>query len=456
MRVFVELLRTLLVGVLGIVFRWRVPEVIVVKTLFGTQDHPVNERFFLRSSAASFLRVIRIVWGNSERDDESPEQVDSVIVRSPVTPATRDYLCEYVDLGNVAFVERLNAINQLSLVGRFLITVLAIFWFLMAFPAACWTGSIGPLQRVEEAVRTLKVVCFVSELKPSRVIYYGSYERNGNLVAFMLKRVAQARVTRIVSPNPIVFHYQRSVCDDFILTSPSQILEFLEFRKDWFVNRVFLWKPPQHLSFPENAYRIAEGDGLTIGVLSGGQWRRKERGDAFNDVRLKQLHAEERLHDAVRRFLDGKPELKITVYPHPSEKFEPKVFARAKELYQERLGKERLSIVGPDERTHQRFRDADVFVSVWSTSALEAIYCGHKVLFAQFGCEKNAPGSSLEGVQATDERQFQERLGELLSMSADEYFQKYNLMAYRHDFYPTGPIKIFENGTVESGVEALF
>jgi hypothetical protein len=186
----------------GHFFRRRVPEVIVVRTLFEAPDHPVEERFFLRSSAASFLRVIRIVWGNSEWDDESPEQVDSVILRSPVDPATRDYLANYMDLGNVAFVEWVNSFNQLSVVARFLITLFGTCWFLLAFPAACWTGSIGPLQRVEEAVRTLKVVCFVSKLKPSRVIYYGSYERNGNLMAFMLKRVAQARVTRIVSPNP--------------------------------------------------------------------------------------------------------------------------------------------------------------------------------------------------------------------------------------------------------------
>ena len=77
------------------------------------------------------------------------------------------------------------------------------------------------------------------------------------------------------------------------------------------------------------------------------------------------------------------------------------------------------------------------------------------MLFAQFGSEENAPGSSLEGVQATDEKQFEERLGELLSMSADEYFLKYNLMAYRHDFYSAGTTKIFEHGLLAPGVEAL-
>lgn len=312
-------------------------------------------------------------------------------------------------------------------------------------PAPLLFRTTSTFDRIFEVAQAVLVVSIVRAHSPEHVYYFSCFGRTANLVAYLISINAETRVVRIPSPNPLISHYRVVVCDEFLLTSPLQIPEYDLFRRNWFVPIVRLWKPPGHVGFPRKSFDIAPTDMASIGVISGGQWRRKERGDLFDAERMKQWEAERNLHLAIGDFLREHPDVTVTVYPHPSEKVDAAAFVRATEIYTERIGVDRVQILGSDERTHGRFHDSNVLVSLWSTSAVEALYCGHKVLFAQLGCSAKVRHSSLDNIHVHDRETLLEKLSEVLELSTEEYFKRNELEQFRHDHYVNGPTVVSDD-----------
>lgn len=422
----------------------RTPQWAVVRELFGPPSSPMAASPTVHRVAQLWWRTMRfLLRGGTSRDALEP--TDTVILWTKGEPDPERYVMEYDDVDQVAFINQLACPNTLSLAARVIGAVAFSLWYLVTLPVALVLRTTSAFDRIVEVARAVLVVSAVRTLAPRRVFFYSSFERYGNLVSLLLSKVSTPRVIRVPSPNPLFYHYSTCVCDEFILTSPLQLTEYAQFRPDWFVSTIRLWRPPGYVTFPQVCYETAPSDVKSIGILSGGLWRREERGDLFDEDRRRQLAAEKELHLAIRDFVNDHPDVSVTVYPHPSEKADSRIYARARQLYRERIGTDRVRIVPADERTHHRFCDSNVLVAFWSTSALDALYCGHKVLFAQFDMSPKSNDPSLANIHVHDRDAFPKRLQEFLSISADEYFKRNGLAAFRHDYYANGPITIKDN-----------
>lgn len=441
MIVQIRLLLAILAGFCDRLRGRRTPRWAVVRELFGPPSSPMAAKPTFHRMTQLWWRTMRfLLRGGAPRDTLEP--AETIILWTKGEPDPERYVTEYIEVGRVAFINQLACPNTLGLAARLVGVVAFSLWCLVTLPATLMLRTTSAFDRIMEVARAVLVVSAVRTLAPRRVFFYSSFERYGNLVSFLLSKVSKARVIRVPSPNPLFYHYSTCVCDEFILTSPLQLTEYAKFRPNWFVSTLRLWRPPGYVTFPQVCYETTPSAVKSIGILSGGLWRREERGDLFDEDRWRQLAAEKELHLAIRDFLNDHPDVNVTVYPHPSEKAEPAVYARAQQLYGRRIGADRIQVVPADVRTHHRFCDSNVLVAFWSTSALDALYCGHKVLFAQFDMSPKSNDPSLANIHVHDRDSFRERLEEFLSISVDQYFKRNGLEAFRHDYYANGPITI--------------
>lgn len=428
------LIRGSLARLLGV----RSPVAVVVRSLFETPANPTACRPSLR-------RILQLTWRSfsyvlfNDRKYDGPSTVPAVIFGEPLAPIREQYVRGFGEEGELVFVQQSECPNGLSFLGRWCAALVILAFCCVSFPLPWISRSNFAFERILEIARALRAVSQTQRLRPERVYFFSAFDRNANLIAYLLMQGSTRRVIKVPSPNPLVYHYRSCVSTDYVLTSPLQLPEYEQFQENWFVEKVWLWRTPGHVSFPDCAYRRSEGDGRSIGMLSGGQWRRYERGDLFDDERMKNLRAEEALHHALREYLKKHPKVRLTVYPHPSEKGDEKAYARALEVYGERFGTDRVDVLKANERTHNRFNDSDVLCSLWSTSALEAIYCGHKLIFTRLEGKPSADEGALTGIHVFDKDALFQRLDESLRLTTQQYFEKHELLNYRHDYYDAGP-----------------
>lgn len=437
MRVSIQFLWVLVRGTLDALLGLRTPTAAVVRTLFEEPDHPLAAKPTLRRTAQLSWRALMTVLTN--RDEAKVEPAPAIILGVPYKPIREQYVREFGETAPVQFIRQDNCPNGFSLIGRLLAAVIILGFCCVCLPAPLLFRTNSAFERIGEIARALRCSGLARRLKPERVYFFSAFERNANLIAYLIMAGSATRLIKVPSPNPLSMHYRICLASEFLLTSPLQLPEYEQFREDWCVEKVWLWRTPGHVSFPEDSYRRGEGDGKSIGMLSGGQWQRFERGDYFDDERKKNLRAEEALHRALREYLELHPRTRVTVYPHPSEKADEKAYGRALEVYGERIGKDRVDVLKSSERTHDRFADSDVFCSLWSTSALEALYCGHKLIFTRLEGEPSADEEALAGIHVFDKESLFRKLDECLGTTAQQYFEQHDLLKYRHDYYDAGP-----------------
>lgn len=410
--------------------------------LWGPPDHPID-------AVATFYRTAQLSWHALRLVLLGPfvkvEQLKSsrtVILWTGVEPDPAIYVKGYCGEKEFTFINQLACPNYLHYAERIVLVTFLLCWCVVSLPVPLFTRSNSAFLRILEVARAFVLVRAVCHLGPERVFFYSSFQRYSNFLSLMIARISNTKVTRVPSPNSLHSHYSTCVCDEFIITSALQIPELKQLKQNWFVGKVSHWRLTGFADIPNIAYQTGLEGRRVVGLLSGGQWRRYERGDHYDARRLKYLDAEKQLHLALGAYIRDHPDVDVLVFPHPSEKSNSKVYARACALYRERIGDERVSLVLEGQRTHERFHDANVLVSLWSTSALDAIYCGHKVLFAQFGCPPISQGSTLDNIHAENIDKFRDKLDNALSCTVDEYFQVHDLLAFRHDYFDGGPLPI--------------
>jgi len=435
---------TVFVGWVSVILAQRNGSAAVVRALFAKAPNAAAEKSTIRRTL--FLTKKALVTLLSSGDMEYPEKQPDVLVLGPipgpgVKEARERYLRDFGERGSLWMFSESTCPNCLGWPGRLAGAGLLGLLAIVNAPAPLLLRNNSAFERIAEIARAIRCVEFIRRCRPQRVYFFGSFDRNANLIAKLVSGTG-VWILRFCSPNPLGFHYRHCVADEFVLSSPLQIPEYREFQSSWFVNSVRLWRPPNYASFPEVSYRQGDGKGRSIGFLSGGQWRRHERGDLFDEDRMKNLRGEEELHQALCEYLEMRPDVELTVYPHPSEKVNENVFRRARELYVERLGKDRVKLLKPNERTQDHYGDADVLVALWSSSATEALYCGNKVLFSRLVGDATVTESSLLRVHVFDRETLWQRLDQCLAMTVQEYFEAFELLSYRYDHYDRGPVPV--------------
>jgi hypothetical protein len=444
MPITIHFVRICLFGLLHSLIGKRSREWAAAKMFFGPPDQPLKLKLkptLLRALRLAGRSLRMMLLGAAPRDELGSSKVMVIWCGTEPDPVT--YVTEFgARKDELTLLNQLAAPNCLSIVDRLLGFSLIGFWSLLVVPVTLVTRNSSFATRVIQCARAILVAGCTRHVQPERAFFYSSFQRYGNLVSVLINAVSTTRVVRIPSANPLAVHYSICVSDEFVLTSPSQVTEIKQLWPNWQVQKLWLWRPPNFPKIPQESYVTWSSGPLTLGLLSGAQWRRHERGDYFDEERMRRLEAEKNLHEAIGRYLAGRPDLSVLVYPHPCEKNDPEVFQRTRQVYHERIGTERVEIVGPDQTTYERYRDACVLVSLSSTSALDAIYCGQKVLFANLGCEAQQKDPAFHRIKVSDEPALFDRLTEFLSITADEYFARNGLEDYRHDRVAELPIPI--------------
>ncbi|MDG2323192.1 MAG: hypothetical protein P8M08_06720 [Akkermansiaceae bacterium] len=414
-----------------------------IVTLFGPEPNPIaapdDAFYWARTMRRSFGLIMS---GNKKVPSREGGHAKTVIFASHNRPERKQMYVAALSGDDDADFVRLDQVpNGLTWFERFPLVLVVLSWGAIVFPLAFLRRNRSAFSRILETVEAVCLCSYVHQKQASRFYFFSAFVRNANLISLLLSRYVGVHVTKVPSANPLV-HYKYCVCDEVILTASFQVPQYHQFRENWYVPTVRIWRPLGHVTFPSSSYRKAPGDKRTVGLLSSGQWWRKERGDAFDEQRAKMLKAESDLHHALHEYLQKNSGGRVILYPHPSEKVNAETYSRAVEVYSERIGDSRLEIVKPDERTHDRFDESDTFVSLWSTSAVEALYCGQKVILARLGCPAAVESKALENISVSDVAGLQRMLDECLSLSADEFFDRFGLQQFRHDYFGDTPTPV--------------
>lgn len=420
------------------------PEQSVLTTLFANPTCGTNPPFQARVALVRLARcILAIVSG--------PRVTEKASLLGVVIEKARAECALYVQsLGHkdtIIWLDPFALPNGLPVLSRVCIALLLCAWALIALPIAMITGTMSCVSRVREVAQAVLLAGAAVRIKPRSVFYFGSYDRNGNLASYLMSQ-AGIHVVRMCSLNPISIEYSACVCDTFVLTTPLQVEELASLAKSWFVPNILLWHPVGHVSIPAEAYENAPLGGRRIGLLSTGFWLRQTAFD-FDIVDI--VNTERLLWQSLREYLDRDRTASLLVLPHPLEK-KPEFYERTCRVYGDAFGRERVTILRPDERTHRRFSDVDLLVAVWSTTVMEALYCGHKVLlYGGIATYEGGAWPALNKITAGNKCEFTTMMQELLALPAAEYFDRYDLARLRHTAYPKSPQRVLSNCTQVSG-----
>jgi len=431
------------------------PEGAVVRSLFGSPPNAAE-------STPKFRRILALGWEavmlllKRRPADFASNASPKLIIFFSAQREDSERLVEklnYPEFQNRVLISkrpgRWECPNEISILGRMFGGALMASWWGVSLPFLLFFRNVSSQERIVEVARTILIAHCVGRIRPRRVFYLGGYTRYSNLAAFLIDKKTGAIVTRSCSPNPLVECYSDCVCGEFILTTPLQVPEYHRLKANWFVDRVLLRPGFELPELSKAAYRVAPSGNRTIGFLSSGLWRRFGSGN-FGDK--EQVDAEERAVVALGEYLKTQPDVNLVVYPHPrEEKADEEVFKLTSKHYHEILGSDRVTVLGVGSKTQEHFTDSNLLVSVWSTSAMEALFCGHKLLIMHLNYEpkykvgrgwRHCWFAGLEGITVNSVEGLASRLEIALTMSRQDYFDVHKLGFLRNDAGSSEEIEI--------------
>ncbi len=311
-----------------------------------------------------------------------------------------------------------------------LILMSPFFFFATLLSSKKSTVSLVLLQWVEN---NLMVQCF-GESKVRRVYLFGGYENDQGLTGLMCEHI-HVELILVPSSNPIKNFYQQVIAHGFVFTSPFQRKEFIDLKNNWIVEELMDWPLPVVKKLLPHI-KIKDAIGNRIAFMSRGVWLRKLRGvHAQNNNR--DFEYEENCMAVLREFLLRHSEYKLLILPHPMERVNEDFWKQTQGYYNEYF--KGIAVDYPQDATvpsFQMFDEAQLAVASISSVNIERLFCGYKTLYAPIGAEHDFfSGSSLDNVVARTPQKLLDLLESTMKMSEDEFFQTFDLEAYRHRIF---------------------
>lgn len=315
-------------------------------------------------------------------------------------------------------------LNQLSmLIGLALISPWLIFMTLTSDKRGTYAGIIT------DCIEIMHLLAASKKNGIRTMWMFDSYERDSNLMSLALMN-AGCKVIRVPSANVISPFYHHLVCTEFIFTAPFQPEEMESFKSNWFVEKTRNLPPfnyPKLLKAPRFPTQEAK---LTIGYISSGVWRRKERGELASG--LGEFESEDLLIETLQAYLRDHDEKKLLIYLHPCEKESDEIFARAHAEYSKYFPVERFQIVSRDIPSLLAFAYSEIAVSVYSSANIERLFLGMKTLYFPACFKKNIyDNTSLGEVSASTPERLVELLDAGFQLDQKTFFHQFGLDAYR-------------------------
>ncbi|MFT4678126.1 MAG: hypothetical protein ACI84C_002013 [Flavobacteriales bacterium] len=315
-------------------------------------------------------------------------------------------------------------INQLSmLIGLALISPWLIFMTITSSKRGTYAGIIT------DCVEIMHLEAGSRKRKIRTMWMFDSYERDSNLMSLALMNNG-CKVIRVPSANIITPFYHHLVSTEFIFTAPFQPDEMEDLKSNWFVERTRNLPPFNYPKLLQASRKSTPGTSATLGYISSGVWRRKERGELASG--LGEFESEDLLIDTLKTYLKDHSEKELLIYLHPCEKESNEIFARAHEEYSKHFPEGRFRIVPLDVSSLQVFSESEVAVSVYSSANIERLFLGLKTLYFPACFKENIYGNtSLSKVSATTPERLIALLDAGFNLDQKAFFDQFELNAYR-------------------------
>lgn len=328
--------------------------------------------------------------------------------------------------------------EDLGISGHFLEKLLFLL-VLLPFSLAtfCWclfskrSAIIGLLQL--EFTELFCLMLHLRELNSTHLYFFCSFEVDGNLIsAYLMDQ--NIDVHRIPSSVPLSFYYRSVIASEFTFTAPFQREEAEEYADLWMVDRTshlpcFTFQLLEPSLLDHDQFNTANTGQATLGFLSSGVWRRKERGD--NKIEMGDWEAEEILMTFLQTFLTKHPDIKLFVFLHPCERETAQLHSKALKTYQDFFSTDQVSIAPQNDPSYLHFNKADVSFSVYSSANIEMLFCGHKAFYCPIGLDLHQyETTSLRQISLLSYEAFEAATLKSLPLSGEDFFTSFGIEDY--------------------------
>ncbi len=319
---------------------------------------------------------------------------------------------------SLGFLNRLNMLIGLALLAPWL-----LYMTLTSRKRGTYAGIIT------DCVEIMHLVGAAKKRGIHSMWMFDSYERDSNLMSLALMKKG-CKVIRVPSANIITPYYHHLVSTEFIFTAPFQPGEMENLKENWYVESTRNLPPfnfPRLLKAPRKTLPEAVD---TIGFISSGVWRRKERGELASG--MGEFESEELLLQTLANYLTDNSSKKLLIYLHPCEKESAEIFQNAHREYSNYFPADRFDIVPQDIPSLQVFVKSEIAVSVYSSANIERLFLGLKTLYFPACFKENIyANTSLDAVSAMTPDKLVELLDAGFSLDSKSFFDRYGLEAYR-------------------------
>lgn len=286
-----------------------------------------------------------------------------------------------------------------------------------------------------ESIEWLNILTMLKREGIEVLWLFSSYEKDVNLLCHMLKK-KNIRTYRVPSSNLISMYYRNNICDTFYYTAPFQLDERKHFT-NWYVDfeKTLPCFNYQQLLKTDNIRN--SGSDKTIGFISSGVWRRKERGDY--GLGLGEYPSEALLMSCLRDFLEAEPDLELHILLHPCERENAMLYEKAKRVYQDFFKNQRLKFLTQSQSSLEAFNRINVAVSVYSSANIERLFLGLKTLYFPACFERNPfHNTRISNICALNKEALFAKMKGALEQSEAEFFKQNELEDYiRFGLTPT-------------------
>lgn len=261
------------------------------------------------------------------------------------------------------------------------------------------------------------------------VYYFSAYEKETMFCSVLLRR-AGIKVYLIPSSNPIHYFYKFVSCDTFIITAPFQILEMQRLRENWDIKEYKIWKPFESDDIVLNNGETPKYD---IGLMSSATHLRVKEGH-FNPTGFADYKAEQAMITCIAQMVKQRG-YKVLIYLHPSERKSTETMEVTRDFYRTHFEVE-PSFAPIDKPSRHYFNLVNIAVAGFSSVQIERLYGGYKTIFAPMGFLENYfEDTRLEAISAGNDVELKNLLAGCLILSDSEFFKRFGLQAYHHDYY---------------------
>jgi hypothetical protein len=310
----------------------------------------------------------------------------------------------------------------------FTVLIFPYFLFFSFFVRNRSAFSLQILQFVENSMLAFVLI----RMRAKQVFYFGGYENDQCLTGIICTDLG-IELTLIPSANPISNFYKEVIASKFIFTAEFQKIEYEKLKSGWIVKGFEKWPIINSISLKDRINSGTKEFRFDIGFMSRGVWLRKRRQhNAINDC--SDYIFEERCLEILKNFLLDRSDLTFLVLLHPIERKSEELLIESKKYYQDYFSDVNVNFIEYQSgMSSSYFADVNLTLASISSVNIERLFCGYKTLYAPIGAEHEFfSGSSLDNIVARTPEKLMDLLNRSVTMTDDEFFQSFDLEAYRH------------------------